>query len=510
MSEPAPKPRFKESAAVILVRGAGRTLETYWVKRSDRVSYMPGFEAFLGGKVNPEDVDLPVAGAPEGAERVMRACALREAFEEAGVLLATAGRRDAATLADARRRLLAGDATFPALAHEHGWTFDAASLAFAGRWQTPPFASQRFETMFYVARVPEGQDATVRVGELASGEWVRPHDAIAEWQKGARTFAAPILYSMIALAEAANEGGEPPLAALAERLLRGPEQAGTPTRRIELKWGIVLHGMRTRPLPPATHTNAYLVGEREMALIDPGSGEDDEVEALFQLIEALEADGRRLQIVLLTHHHPDHVGGVAAVRAWRRVKVAGHADLARHVKLDLSLKDGDWIPLAPGKQDWTLRALATPGHTRDHLCYTHPRTRSLFTGDLIPGGQGTVIIDPPDGDMAAYLESLERLKREDVETLWPGHGSPQGGAMRRIDGLIAHRREREVKVLVALERTPRPLEELVPRVYADTPRELWPYAERSLLAHLIKLETEGRARREGERWAAGGSDARLA
>jgi len=112
--------------------------------------------------------------------------------------------------------------------------------------------------------------------------------------------------------------------------------------------------------------------------------------------------------------------------------------------------------------------------------------------------------------MTAYLESLERLKREDVETLWPGHGSPQGGAVRRIDGLIAHRREREVKVLVALERTPRPLEELVPRVYADTSRELWPYAERSLLAHLIKLETEGRARREGERWAAGGSDARLA
>src|SRR5690349_15025121 len=92
MFETAPKPRFKESAAVIFVRGAGESLETYWVKRSDRVSYMPGFEAFLGGKVNPEDVELEVAGAPEGAERVMRACALREAFEEAGVLLATAGR----------------------------------------------------------------------------------------------------------------------------------------------------------------------------------------------------------------------------------------------------------------------------------------------------------------------------------------------------------------------------------------------------------------------------------
>src|SRR5262249_11947167 len=157
-------------------------------------------------------------------------------------------------------------------------------LAFAGRWQTPAFASQRFETMFYVARVPEGQEATVRVGELASGEWVRPANALAGWRDGARTYAAPILYSMLALEEAAREPGERPLAALAARLVQGPERAGTPTRRIELKWGIVLHGMRTRPLPPATHTNAYLVGEREMALIDPGSGDVGEVEALFSLI----------------------------------------------------------------------------------------------------------------------------------------------------------------------------------------------------------------------------------
>jgi glyoxylase-like metal-dependent hydrolase (beta-lactamase superfamily II) len=111
-----------------------------------------------------------------------------------------------------------------------------------------------------------------------------------------------------------------------------------------------------------------------------------------------------------------------------------------------------------------------------------------------------VIVDPPDGDMGAYVASLERLLREPVETLFPGHGSPQGGAMRRIRWLIAHRLEREAKVLAALTDDAVPLGALVERAYADTPRELWRYAERSLLAHLLKLEAEGRATRDGERW----------
>jgi glyoxylase-like metal-dependent hydrolase (beta-lactamase superfamily II) len=259
--------------------------------------------------------------------------------------------------------------------------------------------------------------------------------------------------------------------------------------------------MKTKPLPPATHTNAYLVGEEEMVLIDPGSGEPEELEPLFALIDALRGEGRRLRLVLLTHHHPDHVAGVDAVRARYHVPVAAHEDTAQHVGVDFTLKDGDWIPLVPGVGSWSLRALHTPGHTRGHLCFLHPRTKSLFTGDHIPGGQGTVIIDPPDGDMAAYLGSLERLLHEPVETLFPGHGAPQGAAMRRIQGLIKHRLEREAKVLAALSAAPKTPAELVEAAYDDTPRDLWPYAERSLLAHLLKLEAEGKAVQAGEKWS---------
>jgi len=492
VSRPVAAPR--PSAAAILLRGSGESLQVYWALRSDVVSYMPGFRGFVGGSVDPGDESLEVAGLT-GDDRVLRACAIREAFEETGVLLGTREPVAAATLDEARRRLLAGEAGFGELAREHGWRFDGAGLAFAGRWVTPPFAPRRFETAFYVARIPAGQEPTVRVGELESGEWVRPIDALRRWQQGYETFAAPILYTLIGLAHG-DEG-------IAERLAEAPEAAAAPVRRIELKWGIVLQPMKTRPLPPATHTNAYLVGEPEMALIDPGSGEPEELERLFELIGMLEDDRRRLAIVLLTHHHPDHVGGLAAVRErYPKVRVAAHAETARHVAVDLVLGDGDWIPLVPGVGDWSLQAIHTPGHTRGHLCFLHPRTRSLFSGDTVVGGTGTVIIDPPEGDMADYIASLRRLLEHPVETLFPGHGGPQGAARKRIAALLAHREAREARVLAALGAEPRSIPALLERVYDDTPRELWPYAERSLLAHLLKLEREGRARAGDGRWSA--------
>jgi glyoxylase-like metal-dependent hydrolase (beta-lactamase superfamily II)/8-oxo-dGTP pyrophosphatase MutT (NUDIX family) len=492
VSDPRPS---RPSAAVVLLRGHGDALETYWVKRSDAVRYMPGFRAFPGGTANTEDAELEVDGLEPGPERIARACAIREAFEETGVLLAD--RPNAADLETPRTRLLEGAARFPDLAREHGWRFRADAVIPAGRWISPAFAATRFETQFFVARLPEGQEPTVRVGELAEGEWVHPIAALARWYAGHETFAAPILYSMIALGEG-EEGA-------AERMAHWPDASGLPVRRIELKWGIVLQPMKTRPLPPATHSNAYLVGDREMALIDPGSGDPDELRALFELIDLLGQDGRAVKLVLLTHHHPDHIGGLDAVRERLRVPVGAHPETATRVRVDFSIDDGQWITLVPqdNAADWSLRAIHTPGHARGHLCFYHPRTRSLFSGDHVVGGAGTVIVDPPEGDMSDYIASLERLSALGAETLFPGHGSPQGAVARRLAELIAHRRGREEKVLAALEPEPRTLAELVERVYADTPRELWPYAERSLLAHLIKLEREGRAARAGEKWRAG-------
>lgn len=496
-AEPAGKARtFRDSAAVVMVRGEGEALEVFWALRSDAVSFMPGFHGFIGGSVDAGDAELPLAGAADDADRALRGCAIREAFEETGVLVAldpACAPPDAATLGRARQRLLENHADFGTLAREHRWRFRADALTFAGRWQTPPFAAMRFDTVFFLVTAPPEQEAQVRPGELASGEWIRPREALERWRRGEATFAAPILHTLRALADG---GGD-----LAARLARAPEAAGRPVRRIELKWGIVLHPMKTKPLPPATHTNAYLIGERELALVDPGSGDPEELEALFTLLGELEREGRRLATILVTHAHADHSGGVEAVAAHYDVPVAGHAEIAGDVRLDRTLADGDEIALAEGGAGaWTLRVLHTPGHARGHLCFLHERTRSLFCGDHLTGGRGTVVIDPPEGDMGDYLASLERLLTEPVETLFPGHGSPQGAAKARIRGLIEHRRLREAKVLAALGPAPRALGGLVEAVYADTPRELWGWAERSLLAHLLKLERDGRVIREGEGW----------
>src|SRR5881628_3610392 len=125
---------LRASAAVVLTRGHGDALETYWVRRSDQVSYMPGFRSFLGGSVDAEDAELPVEGSSDEQDRILRACAIREAFEEAGVLTR--------------------EASFHALARERGWSFQADALTYAGRWITPPFAPRRFETAYFLARVP--------------------------------------------------------------------------------------------------------------------------------------------------------------------------------------------------------------------------------------------------------------------------------------------------------------------------------------------------------------------
>lgn len=492
------RPSFRESAAVVLVRGTGESLETFWVRRSDAVPFMPGFHAFLGGKVDAQDAELAVRGAASEFERAARACAIREAFEEAGVLVgledaAAPARADPrlATLAAERDALLAGRVTFPDLARARGWQFHAGALVAAGRWTTPPFASQRFDACYYLARMPAGQSPSILPGELASGEWVRPLDALARYREGRAVIAAPILWTLIALAE-----GE---AGLAERLAQGPARSQQPVPRVELTWGIVLHAMPTRPLPPATHTNAYLIGEKDMVLLDPGSGDPEALAQLFALIDHLGTEGRKLRMILVSHHHSDHWGGVDAVRARYRIPVAAHALTGEHVKIDVALADGERIPLTPGLREWNLRVLHTPGHSRDHLCFLHEASGSVFCGDLVAGA-GTVVIDPPDGDMGDYLASLEKLIAIKPGLLLPAHGSPNGAPAERLRGLVAHRFEREAKVLAALESRPRPLSELVPIVYADVKPDLWSYAERSLLAHLLKLESEGRAIRQGDGW----------
>jgi glyoxylase-like metal-dependent hydrolase (beta-lactamase superfamily II) len=249
-------------------------------------------------------------------------------------------------------------------------------------------------------------------------------------------------------------------------------------------------GMMTGP-----GTNTYIVGTSALALIDPGPESEAHLEAM------LAAVGDRLRWILCTHTHPDHSPGARALKAATGAAVIGmrappHGNQDSGFAPDRVFKDGDVLDGG----DFTLRAVHTPGHASNHLCYLLEREKLLFTGDHVMQGS-TVVINPPDGDMVAYFDSLEALLALDIAHIAPGHGHPIEKPHDEVRRLIAHRLKREQKVIDAFAvNDPATLDELLPIVYSDTPQRLHPVASRSLHAHLLKLERDGRVCRQGERW----------
>jgi glyoxylase-like metal-dependent hydrolase (beta-lactamase superfamily II) len=232
-------------------------------------------------------------------------------------------------------------------------------------------------------------------------------------------------------------------------------------------------------------TNTYLVGIDEIAVIDPGPGDESHLDAIAG------CGGDRIRWILLTHTHEDHSPGAVGLRKRTGAKILafGPGEGRGRVRLDGTLADGEVIEAT----EFHLTALHTPGHASNHLCYLLNEERTLFTGDHIMQGS-TVVIAPPDGDMAAYLDSLERLKtiRPRLKAIAPGHGHVIDDPQATIDDYIAHRRERERQVLAALSaRGPASIAEIVEDVYADVDPALHPIARRSVWAHLRKLADDG-------------------
>jgi glyoxylase-like metal-dependent hydrolase (beta-lactamase superfamily II) len=242
-------------------------------------------------------------------------------------------------------------------------------------------------------------------------------------------------------------------------------------------------------------TNSYIVGGELLALIDPGPNIESHIGALLQLV------GSRLRWVLCTHTHHDHSPAAQAIRAATDAQLIGMTppDHARHDTAFVPhriMQDGDRLA-GPG---FTLRAVHTPGHASNHLCYLLEEERLLFTGDHVMQGS-TVVIGPPDGSMSAYLSSLEKLLALDVARFAPGHGHPIDTPHDEVRKLIRHRLGREQKVLGALKKQRRgTLEALVVDAYDDVSPKLHTIAQRSLFAHLVKLESDGLAKREGDDW----------
>lgn len=272
--------------------------------------------------------------------------------------------------------------------------------------------------------------------------------------------------------------------------------------------GVRRLALRTPTLPPAKHTNSYLVGERDFVVVEPASPWEPEQALLEAAIDARRAEGHRLVAAVVTHHHRDHVGGAAALRARRGAPVLAHPYTRDRVEAEGLPVDGVIEPgslLPEPLAALGVEALHTPGHAAGHLCLWSRGDGWIIAGDMV-ASVGTIIVDPDDGgDMVAYLSSLAAMRAASPRRLLPAHGDPIDDAIEKIDGYVRHREGREEKVLAALSGAWRGVHEVVSRAYDDTPRALWPLAAKSARAHLARLESRGLARGQGDgasrRWS---------
>jgi endoribonuclease LACTB2 len=490
----------KDAAAVILVRPDTDPAnpEIYWVKRSDKLAFLGGFHAFPGGQLDPSDAEAPVENSPDAETTAMISCAARELFEELAILAA----HGPASLTVGQRASLLDDLTsarmsWPELLRHYDLYLDARDFTFVGRWVTPPFSARRFDTWFFLVECPAKQEPHVSPGELERGEWTRAGEAHARWERSEVLAVPPTLHALKTLAQGVT--GD-----LVERFLSPPQGHGEPVRRIEFRPNYICFPVRTPTKPPATHTNCYLIYTSESLLvIDPGSPYEEEQQALHSAIGELLDQGRTLSSILLTHVHPDHVGGVKALRQqFGPVKVAANEFTAAalpDIPIDSLLVDEDVIRLS-GDPEIALRVLHTPGHARGHLCLHDARTGTLISGDNIVG-LGSVLIDPPEGNMSDYLASLKRVRAiPDLSVIFGGHGPAMASPYTRINEYITHRLEREAKILAAVRAGAVTPQQIVALVYTDVSPKAHGMAERAVLAHLEKLEADGLVTGEGEGW----------
>lgn len=551
MIEPRP------AATVVVARDTDAGLEVLLLRRTHAAVFMPGAYVFPGGAVDPHDHDPALASRSAGIDvdvgalnRLLEVdaggpgflmAAIRECFEEAGLLLADAAGdgppRGVAgvDLVPWRRALAAGEVTLTGLCEALDLKLHTDRMGYLGRWITPPGPSRRFDTRFFFAAAPPGQTATHDGVETTAHVWIPPADALEQHRRSGLALGNPTVRTLHLLAgfDSVDQllhhkrlnpaAGRPPALPAQGRdgtRLVGPgepayaeiaklREEGLPGAAYEITPGVAQRlSSRVTRLTAANPgvmtgpgTNTYLVdGGDGLVVIDPGPALAPHLDAILEL-----AGDSPIRAILATHTHRDHSPGAKPLHERTGAPVLGMpppGDDAHDIEFapDRALRHGERLPFGNA----TLRAIHTPGHASNHLCYLLEEEGLLFSGDHIMQGS-TVVISPPDGHMGDYLRSLDALHGEEITHIAPGHGFLMADPGAVVDRIIRHRMKREAKVADAVRRLgPASEEALLPAVYDDVPAALHGVARRSLAAHLFKLRDEGMVRLAGDRWELAG------
>ena len=290
------------------------------------------------------------------------------------------------------------------------------------------------------------------------------------------------------------------------RSASAPEQHSAPTGTAEVLEPLVRRVLAPNPSPYTyTGTQTYIVGAGDgVAVIDPGPADDAHLDALVRAL-----DGAKVNAIACTHTHRDHSPAAAPLAARTGAPIIGCAPLAIETdgpRADAPF-DTDYAPdrvLADGEAiagpDWTLRAVHTPGHVSNHLCFALEESAALFTGDHVMGWSTSVVV-PPDGDMADYMASLEKLQQREDRIYYPAHGPAVENPRQLVRGMMGHRRQRERQILRLLGERTQSVADMVPQMYKGLDPRLIPAARMSVTAHLIDLERRGQAVRSGDTWS---------
>ena len=538
--EPVP---VRAAATVLLLRDSEAGIEVLMTRRSGTASFAPGAYVFPGGQIDAADEAAAHIAArrptQSGLQLTQAIAAIREGFEELGVLLARhadgrpVGAQDIASM----DRSTASPVSFAEQCAARGLVLACDQVFSLAHWITDRDLPKRFDVPFLVARMPEGQTPTADESEQFEPCWVRPADALARHAAGSFFMIFPTVRTLQRLAAYASVdavlqacapqgGAEQPLWTSCPRagLLRGQDarymESDSPYGELALVCpdGQLLHALDwqseravpllrnvqrlTAPNPGAMTgpgTNSYIVGDADTGylVIDPGPNDAGHIDRLRRATEG------NIRMIVCTHSHADHSPGAAPLQALCKEKPpilglssAPTARSSARFAAERELRDGERLVLsgttAEGEPvSHTLRAIHTPGHAANHLCLVLEEDGLLFSGDHILNGS-TTVVDPPDGDMNAYLDSLDKLdaacEAGGIDFILPAHGHVIGSARSAIAQLKAHRLKREAKIAAAMQRLPGGTpEDWLPLAYDDVPERMWPVAARSLAAHVARI-----------------------